>query len=108
MSFGKMNNFIEIISTGPVKDSDGFVSNGDIVVANVRAYFEQKNSTERWLNMAQSSEVDALFRIRCIPGVELTNRHLIICNGIRYNIFSVENVKSKGMYLEILAVSEGG
>ncbi|MGC8718398.1 MAG: phage head closure protein [Thermodesulforhabdaceae bacterium] len=108
MSFGKMNNFIEIISTGPIKDSDGFVSNGDSVIANVRAYFEQKNSTERWLNMAQKSEVDALFRIRCIPGIELTNRHVIICNGVRYNIFSVENVKGKRMYLEILAVSEGG
>lgn len=103
-----MNSFIEIISTGPIKDSDGFVSNGDTVIANVRAYFEQKNSTERWLNMAQKSEADALFRIRCIPGIELTNRHVIICNGERYNIFSVENVKSKGMYLEILAVSEGG
>lgn len=108
MSFGKMNNFIEIISTEPIKDSDGFVSNGDTVIANVRAYFEQKNSTEHWLNMAQKSEVDALFRIRCIPGIELTNRHVIICNGERYNIFSVENVKNKGMYLEILAVSEDG
>ena len=108
MSFGKMNASIEIVSTEPIKDAEGFSSRGDTVVADVRAYFEQKNSTEKWLNMAQSNEVNALFRIRYIPGVELTNRHVILCNGKRYNIYSVENVKNKRMYLEIMAVSEDG
>ena len=108
MSFGKMNTFIDIISTEPVKDSDGFVNHGDTVLASVRAYFEQKNSTEKWRNMSQSSEVNALFRLRATPGFELTNRHVIICEGKRYNIYSVENVKGRGMYLEVLAVSADG
>ena len=108
MSFGKMNTFIEILSTEPIKDSEGFTAKGDTVVANVRAYFEQKNSTEKWAGMAQGSQVNALFRIRCIPGVEITNRHIILCEGKRYNIYSVENVKNRSMYLEILAVSEDG
>lgn len=108
MSFGKMNAFIEILSTEPLKDADGFVHHSETVLASVRAYFEQKNSTETWRNMSQSSEVDALFRIRCIPGMTLTNRHAILCHEKRYNIYSVENVKNRGMYLEILAVSENG
>ena len=105
MSIGKMNTLINIISTDPVKDSDGFVTHGDTVIASVRAYFEQKNSTERWRNLSQSGEVNALFRLRCIPGVELNTRHAIICDGKRYNIYSVENIRNRGMYFEILAQS---
>jgi len=108
MSFGKMNTFIDIISTEPVKDADGFANHGDTVLASVRAYFEQKNSTEKWRNMSQSSDVNALFRLRAIPNFELNNRHVIACEGKRYNIFSVENVKGHGMYLEVLAVSADG
>ena len=108
MSFGKMNSFIDIMSVEPVKDADGFVNHGDTVLASVRAYFEQKNSTEKWRNISQSSEVNALFRLRAIPGFELTNRHVIACEGKRYNIYSVENVKGRGMYFEVLAVSSDG
>ena len=108
MSYGKMNTPIDILTTAPVKDPEGFVTTGDVVLASVRAYFEQKNSTEKWRNMSQSSEVNALFRLRAIPGFELTNRHIITCEGNRYNIYSVENVKGRGMYLEVLAVSVDG
>jgi len=108
MSFGKLNTFIDIISTEPMKDADGFVNHGDTALASVRAYFEQKNSTEKWRNMSQNSEVNALFRLRTIPGLELNNRHIIVCESKRYNIYSVENIKSRKMYLEVLAVSVDG
>ena len=108
MSFGKLNTFIDIISTEPMKDADGFVNHGDTVLASVRAYYEQKNSTEKWRNMSQNSEANALFRLRAIPNLELNNRHIIICEGKRYNIYSVENIKSRKMYLEVLAVSVDG
>lgn len=108
MSFGKMNTNIEIISTDPVKDQEGFVTQGDTVVANVRAYFEQKNSSEKWLNMSENTAVNALFRLRAIPHLILTNKYDIICNGKRYNIFSVENVRNRSLYYEILAVSVNG
>jgi SPP1 family predicted phage head-tail adaptor len=108
MSFGKMNTFIDIVSNEPTKDTDGFMSDSDTVIATARAYFEQKNSSERWLNMAQSEDVDALFRIRFIPGIEITTRHFIRMGDKRYNIYSVENVRNKNMYLEILAVSVDG
>lgn len=83
-----MNSFIEIVSTEPVKDDEGFVTNGDVIVANIRAHFEQKNSTEKWTNVAQNSNVNALFRFRKIPNINLTDKHVILCNGTRYNIFS--------------------
>jgi head-tail adaptor len=108
MSVGRLNTFIEIISVEPNKDSDGFVNHGDTVLASVRAYFEQKNSTEKWRNMSQNNEVNALFRIRCIPGLKLSKRHVIICDGRRYNIYSIENVRNRGLYLEILTQSVSG
>lgn len=101
-----MNSFINIISSEPVKDADGFVNHGDTVIASVRAYFEQKNSTEKWRSMSKSSEVNALFRLRTIPGLELNNRHMIVCEGKRYNIYSVENIKNRGMYIEVLAIND--
>lgn len=108
MSYGKMNTPIDILTTAPVKDPEGFVTTGDVVLASVRAYFEQKNSTEKWRNMAQGSEVDALFRLRAIPSLILSTRHTILCGGKRYNIHSVEDVKGRGMYLEVLAVATDG
>jgi len=38
-----------------------------------------------------------------MPQIEITTSHVIVCNDGRYNIISIENVKGKGMYLEILA-----
>ena len=98
----KLNTQIEIISTTPTKDSEGFVTKGDTVIAAVRAYFEPKNSTEKWANMAAFSTATALFRFRAIPGVKVDTSMVIACNGERYNILSVEDVRQKGMYLEIL------
>lgn len=108
MSFGKMNTFIEIAKTDKTKDSEGFYFETDVIVANVRAYFEQKNSTEKWVNLSQNSSINALFRIRAIPNILITNKHFILCKGKRYNIFSVENVKNKGMYIEILGADNDG
>ncbi len=103
MSFGKMTSFIEIISTAPVKDSEGFVSTGDTVVANVRAYFEPKNSTEKWRNNAAFAQASALFRFRAIPGVAVDATLYILHAGERYRIISTENVRNKNMYIEALA-----
>jgi head-tail adaptor len=103
MSYGKMNQPIQIISTAPTKDPDGFVTKGDVAVASVRAYFEVKNSTEKWSNLSQFAEATALFRIRVIPDVEVNTTHIILHNNIKYEILSVENIKSRNMYLEIIA-----
>lgn len=103
MSFGKMNSFIEIISTVPTKDAEGFAVTGDTVLASVRAYVEVQRGNEKWANMAAFSEATNLFRFRKIPGVEITPEMVIVCEGGRHNILSVEDVRGRGMYLEVLA-----
>jgi head-tail adaptor len=108
VSFGKMNSFIEIISTTPIKDTEGFAVAGDTVVANIRAYFEPKNSTEKWRGSAAFAEASALFRFRAIPGVTVDSTLYILHNGIRYRIVSTEDVRERGLYIEVLAAKVEG
>ena len=110
MSYGKMNAFIDIIASAPVKDSEGFMSTGDTVLASIRAYKETRHGPERWANRAAFSEATALFRFRKIPGVTVDTTLVIADADGRYNIVSVEDVKGRGMYVEVLAqeVKPGG
>ncbi|ABZ85472.1 phage head-tail adaptor, putative [Heliomicrobium modesticaldum Ice1] len=110
MGFGKMNSFIDIITTVPVKDPEGFVGGGDTVLASIRAYKEDKHGNERWANMAAFSEASSLFRFRKPPGLDITTDNVIACADGRYNILSVEDVRGRGMYIEVLAkkVDAGG
>ena len=103
MSFGKMNGFADIVETRQVKDSEGFTYSEDEVLASVRVYREGRHGSERWANLAAFSEATDLFRFRCIPGLTVTTDHFLICGGERFNIISVENVKGRGMYIEVLA-----
>lgn len=103
MSYGKMNCFIEIISTVPSKDDEGFVSMGDTILANVRAYKEERHGSEQWTNRAAFSNASALFRFRMIPGLKIDTKLVIVCEGERYQILSAEDVKGRGMYVEALA-----
>lgn len=103
MSYGKMNTQIDIISTEPHKDDEGFVTKGDRVLASVRAYYEERHGNEKWANRATFSEATALFRFRRIPDVAITTSLVIACKAERYEITSVEDVKGRGMYIEVLA-----
>ena len=103
MSFGKMNGFADIISVKRIKDSEGFSSTADEILASVRVYREGRHGSQRWANLAAFSEATDLFRFRTIPGISITTDHIIVCDGGRYNITSVEDVKGRGMYIEVLA-----
>ena len=103
MSFGKMNGFADIVTTKRVKDGEGFSTTVDEVLASVRVYREGRHGSQRWANLAAFSEATDLFRFRVIPGVEVTTDHIIVCDGSRYDIVSVEDVKGRGMYIEVLA-----
>lgn len=103
MSFGKMNGFADIISVKRVKDSEGFSSSADEILASVRIYREGRHGSQRWANLATFSEATDLFRFRVIPGITITTDHIIVCGGGRFNITSVEDVKGRGMYIEVLA-----
>ncbi|EAD5361714.1 phage head closure protein [Listeria monocytogenes] len=102
MSFGKMNQRIQIVTTVNRKDSSGFVMKQDEVLASVRAYKEDKNATEKWMNLATFSSATCLFRFRVIPNLKVTTEMVILSDGERYQITSVENVRNRGMYLEVL------
>lgn len=102
MSFGKLNTFIDIISTSPMKDSEGFAVVQDTVVTGVRAYMEQRHGNEAWKNRATFSSATALFRFRKIPELQITNQHIIMCSDGRYEIKSNEDVRKRGMYVEVL------
>ena len=103
MSYGKMNKFIEIVTASPTKDAEGFTTSGDTVLANIRAYKEDRHGNERWANMAAFSAASSLFRFRAIPGLTVETSHFIVCGGERFRILSVEDVKGRGMYVEALA-----
>lgn len=103
MSFGKMNTLIDIIETKKVKDPDGFVITIDVVVASIRAYREERHGSTFWANRAAWSTATNLFQFRVIPGLLITTAMKIGCGSDKFKITSVENVRGKGMYIELLA-----
>ena len=103
MSFGKMNSFIDIIDKRVRTDEEGFKVQEDEVVASVRSYREGRHGSERWANRAAFTDATTLFRFRSIPGITVTTAMVIVCGEDRFEITSVEDVKSRGMYVEALA-----
>lgn len=103
MSFGKMNSFIEIVKKSVDTDNEGFKRENLKTVAKVRAYREGRHGSEKWANRAAFSTATDLFRFRCIPNIEVTTDMLIQCDSRLFEITSVENVKGRNMYLEVLA-----
>ena len=106
MSYGKMNGFADIVKPKQVKDSEGFATTQDEILASVRVYREGRHGSKRWANLAAFSEATDLFRFRCIPRLTVTTDHFLITADGRYDIVSVENVKGRGMYIEVLAKKE--
>ena len=103
MSFGKMNSFIEIVKKSIDTDNEGFKTEILKTVAKVRAYREGRHGSEKWANRAAFSTATDLFRFRCIPNTEITTDMLILCDNRKFEISSVENVKGRNMYIEVLA-----
>ena len=69
MSFGKMNTFISIVEKQFTQDDEGFKTETDVTVAEVRAYREGRHGSEKWANIASFSTATDLFQFRVIPGV---------------------------------------
>ena len=103
MGLGQMDGFADIVETKQDKDSEGFTHSEDEVLASVRIYREGRHGSQRWATLAAFSEATDLFRFRCIPGLTVTTDHVLVTEDGRYDIVSVENVKGRGMYLEVLA-----
>jgi len=112
MGLGRIAQFIDIIEVVNTKDSEGFSTLVDVVRASVRAYKEDQRGSESWRNRAVFSNANTLFRFRAIPGLKVTSSMWIVCGGDRYDITHAEDVRNRGMYVEVLAVkvepSKGG
>lgn len=102
VSFGKMNKQIQITQKQIALDDEGFQTETDVVLATVRAYREGRHGSEKWANRAAFSEATDLFRFRAIPDVTVTAEMRILCDNAIFEITSVEDVKGRGMYIEVL------
>jgi head-tail adaptor len=98
-----MNTLISIAREVVAKDSEGFATKTDQVLASAFAYREGRHGSQKWVNRAAFSEATDLFRFRVIPGLAVTTAHVILCGEDRFEVTSVEDVKGRGMYLEALA-----
>ena len=103
MSFGRMNTLISIAQEVVTKDPEGFATKTDSILTSIHAYREGRHGSQKWVNRAAFSEATDLFRFRVIPGLTVTTAHVIRFGDDRFEITSVEDVKGRGMYLEVLA-----
>ena len=103
MSIGMMNTWIDLQVKRIVKDKEGFSFVEFSTVNTVRAYREGRHGSEKWSNRASFTDATDLFRFRVIPNLEVTTDMVILCDARIFEITSVENVKGRGMYLEVLA-----
>lgn len=103
MGLGTMTKKAQLVEVTNTIDSEGFSVGSVKVLADLRVFVEGRHGSERWANLAVFSEATELFRFRKLPNVTVTTKQYILYEGERYNILSVENIKGKNMYIEVLA-----
>lgn len=103
MSIRKINTPIDLMIIERIKDREGFSEDSYNVIASVKAYKEDKNSSKRWANRALFTQASTLFRFRRIPKIKITNEMVILCLEEHYEILSVEDIRNRNMYIEVLA-----
>ena len=103
MGLGLMNKPAKLCEKTFVTDSEGFSAQRVAVLADIRVFVEGRHGSERWANLAAFSEATELFRFRKIPNVKVTTKQYIIFEDEEYDILSVEDVKGRSMYIEVLA-----
>ena len=103
MGLGLMNKKASICTITNTIDSEGFRTQTVAVLAEARVFVEERHGSERWANLAAFSEATNLIKLRRIPTLTITTKNYLLIDNIRYDILSVENVKGRGMYIELLA-----
>lgn len=103
MGLGLMNRKAQLCILTNTIDSEGFSGRTVEVLADIRVFVEGRHGSERWANLAAFSEATELFRFRKLPNITVTTKHYILYENERYDILSVENVKGRNMYIEVLA-----
>ncbi len=103
MGLGLMNKKAQLCILSNKIDSEGFSGRSVEVLADIRVFVEGRHGSEKWANLAAFSEATELFRFRKLPNITVTTKHYILYENERYDILSVENVKGRNMYIEVLA-----
>lgn len=103
MSFGKMNKTAYLQEISLFEDSEGFKTSQFNTIACIRVAQEGRHGTEKWSNLAAFSEATDSFKCRYYPTLNITTEMFLLVDGTRYDIESVENVKGRNRYIEILA-----
>lgn len=103
MGLGLMNKPAKLCEKTFVTDSEGFSAQRVEILADIRVFVEGRHGSERWANLAAFSEATELLRFRKIPNVKVTTKQYIIFEDEEYDILSVEDVKGRNMYIEVLA-----
>jgi len=98
----RMDHFIKIVSIETQTDTEGFISPTVRLLAETRAFREGRHGSEKWANRATFTEATELYRFRKIPNLTITTKHLIYEGDQHFEITSVEDVKGRGMYIEVL------
>ena len=65
--------------------------------------FIRSFTTVTMLDRFQLLTATVLFRFRVIPGLKIVSSLCIACSGERFKILSEEDVRGRGMYVEVLA-----
>ena len=86
-----------------VTDTDGFSAPTVRVLSHLRVFVEGRHGSERWANLAAFSEATELFRFRRIPNLKITTKQFILFENEEYDILSVEDIRGRNMYVEVLA-----
>lgn len=97
---GRILENTDLIIPVPVRNAAGFTSSTAQVAASVRAYREVRHASSAWVNRAAYTQATLLFRIRAIPGLEVTEAMESSTRGGR---FVIDAVEVTGRYVEILA-----
>ena len=103
MGLGRMNKSAQIAQKAIRLDGEGFQTGRTTTLAFVHVYREGRHGSVRWANLVAFSEATDLFRLRVIPDVTVEPGMLVIMGTERFEILSVEDIKGRGMYLELLA-----
>ena len=103
VSYGKMNTHVSVAEVVVTKDDEGFSVKSDSILASIHAYREGRHGSQKWVYRASFSDATDSFQFRVIPGLSVTTEQVILCGDDRFEITSVEDVKGRGMYLEVLA-----
>ena len=96
----KLTTPIHILTPHYTPDAQSFHSNRPKNVLSIHAYVEFRHGSSAWVNRAQYSKAEVLFRIRKPPRLRLDERMQIYCDE---QVFEIDSIEPVGRYLEILA-----